>query len=123
MSFGVPGDAAVEDAGGVDDFGHRLLLAIGHHVDAAHALDLADFLDELDAELSALRFRLGSAGKALDHRVDRLPSTAFAPAYCGEKVDETTTGLFNATLVPFGGGGMTSLNDTFETNASLAPLA
>src|SRR3982751_442376 len=46
--------AVLHDAGGVDDLVHELLLAVGHDVDPGHAFNLADLLDQIDAELLAL---------------------------------------------------------------------
>src|SRR4051812_31150633 len=56
--FRGPGGAArlavLHDAGGVDDLVHELLLAIGHDMDPGNTFDLADLLDQVDAELLAL---------------------------------------------------------------------
>jgi hypothetical protein len=46
--------AVLHDAGAVDDLRDELFLAIGHDVHAGDAVDLADLLDQLDAELLAL---------------------------------------------------------------------
>src|ERR1700678_306147 len=58
----MPGHAALQHAGPVDDFGNRFFLAVGHHMDTMDALDFTDFLDQLDADLAA--FELGLLGLA-----------------------------------------------------------
>ena len=64
--------APLQDARCLDDLRHELFLPVGHDVDAMHALDLADLLDQLDAQALAFGFLLlGRAGllDPLDHRV------------------------------------------------------
>ncbi len=56
----------------VDDFGHGFFLAIGHHVHAADALDRADLLDEIDAEVAAFAGLVLRALHALDDAVGNV---------------------------------------------------
>src|SRR5512145_1314120 len=60
---------SLHDTGLNDDLRNQLLLAVGHDMHARDALDLADLLDQLDAEPLALGLLVRRALQALDHRI------------------------------------------------------
>src|SRR5579862_11322 len=66
---GVPGHAAVEYPGALDDLGDGVFLAERHDVHAVHALDGADLLDEIDAQLTPFGGLVLRAAQARDHGV------------------------------------------------------
>src|SRR5579863_1516576 len=68
----MPGHAAGEHAGAIDDFGYGLFLAIGHDVHTVHTLDGADLLDELGTDLAALERLIGGTLQACNHRLGNV---------------------------------------------------
>ena len=69
---GVPRHTPAEYAGTLDDLGDGVFLAEGHDVHTVDALDSANLLDEIDAELTALGRRIRSSREALHHLSGRI---------------------------------------------------
>src|ERR1700722_2834554 len=93
VALGIPGRAALKNARSFDDLGHRFFLAVGHDVDAADAADLANGLNQLDADIESFaslilgaaqtrdqRVRKMNAGDALAHPLRRLARAQWADA-------------------------------------------
>src|SRR5262252_4186265 len=66
---GVPGHAAIQYPGALDDLGDGVFLAEGHDMHTVHALDGADLLDEIDAQPAAFGRLVLGAAEARDHGV------------------------------------------------------
>src|SRR6056300_700191 len=69
ITTGIPGHSPLQHSRLLHDLTDRRLLAVSHDVYPADAFDLADLLDQLDADLATLEFRLRGALEALDNRV------------------------------------------------------
>ena len=65
----LPGRAALQHAGFVDDLGDVFFLPVGHDMDAGDALHLAQLLDHLDADALALGLLVAGAFEPGDDRV------------------------------------------------------
>ena len=59
----------MKNAGSIDDFSDRFLLAVGHDVHAADAAHLAYRLHQLDADIAPLAGLIPSAAEARDDGV------------------------------------------------------